>query len=61
MRKRITSILLALCLALSLLSSVVFAQETVGQAATEAELTAALADSGNNIVRLTADITSRRG
>ena len=61
MRKRITSILLALCLALSLLPSVVFAQETVGQAATEAELTAALADSGNDIVRLTADITITAG
>ncbi len=57
MRNRIASILLALCLALSLLPSVVFAQETVGQAATEAELTAALADSANEAVRLTADIT----
>ena len=57
MKKRVLSILLALCLALSLLPSVVFAQETVGQAATEAELTAALADSANEAVRLTADIT----
>ena len=40
MKKRVLSILLALCLALSLLPTVVFAQETVGQAATEAELTA---------------------
>lgn len=61
MRKRITSILLALCLALSLLPSVVFAQETVGQAATEAELAAALADSANEAVRLTADITITAG
>ena len=57
MRKRVLSILLALCMALSLLPTVVFAQETVGQAATEAELTAALADSANEAVRLTADIT----
>ena len=57
MKKRVLSILLALCMALSLLPTVVFAQETVGQAATEAELTAALADSANEAVRLTADIT----
>lgn len=57
MKKRVLSILLALCMALSLLPTVVFAQETVGQAATEAELTAALADSANDVVKLTADIT----
>ena len=57
MKKRVLSILLALCMALSLLPTMVFAQETVGQAATEAELTAALADRANEAVRLTADIT----
>ena len=61
MRKRLFSILLALCMVLSLLPSVVFAQETVGQAATEAALTAALADSANGVVRLTADITITAG
>ena len=61
MRKRLFSILLALFMVLSLLPSVVFAQETVGQAATEAELTAALADSANGVVRLTADITITAG
>ncbi len=61
MKKRILSILLALCLALSLLPTLAFGQETVGQAATEAELTAALADSANDVVRLTADITITAG
>ena len=61
MKKRILSILLVLCMALSLLPTLAFARETVGQAATEAELTAALADSGNDIVRLTADITITAG
>ena len=61
MRKRLFSILLALCMVLSLLPSVVFAQETVGQAATEAALTAALADSANGVVRLTVDITITAG
>ena len=61
MRKRLFSILLALCMVLSLLPSVVFAQETVGQAATEAALTAARADSANGVVRLTADITLTAG
>ena len=61
MKKRVLSILLALCMALSLLPTVVFAQETVGQAATEAELTAALADSANDVVKLTADITITAG
>lgn len=57
MKKRILSILLALCMALSLLPTLAFGQETVGRAATEVELTAALADSANDVVRLTADIT----
>ena len=61
MKKRVLSILLALCMALSLLPTVVFAQETVGQAATEAALTAALADSANDVVKLTADITITAG
>ncbi len=61
MKKRILSILLALCMALSLLPTLAFGQETVGQAATEAELTAALADSANDVVRLTADITITAG
>ena len=61
MKKRVLSILLALCMALSLLPTVVFAQEAVGQAATEAELTAALADSSNDVVKLTADITITAG
>ena len=61
MKKRILSILLALCMALSLLPTLAFGQETVGRAATEVELTAALADSANGVVRLTADITITAG
>lgn len=61
MKKRVLSILLALCMALSLLPALAFAQQTVGQAATAEELTAALADSGSDVVQLTADIAITTG
>lgn len=60
MKQRILSILLALCLLLSLAPAQVLAAEpgdqTVREAATVQELAAALADSTVDLVRLTADI-----
>ena len=61
MKKRVLSILLALCLAVSLLPTLAFAQQTVRQVSTAEELTAAVSESGSgNVVRLTANITVGR-
>ena len=58
MKQRIFSILLALCLVLSLLSTVAFAEgETTAEVGTEAELRSAIETGTADIVQLTADIT----
>lgn len=58
MKQRILSILLSLCLAVCLLAPLAFAEETtVREAATADALTAALADTAAEEIRLTADIT----
>ena len=57
MKKRILSILLALCMVLCLVPTTAFAAgETNRKVETEQELVAALADSTADVIRLTKDI-----
>ena len=58
MKQRIFSILLALCMVLSLLPTVAFAEgETTAEVGTAAELRSAIESGTADIVKLTADIT----
>lgn len=56
MKKRIFSVMLALCLMLVMLPMAAFAEDGIAEVTTEKEMTAALADSSVTAIHVTADL-----
>ena len=59
MKKRILSVMLALCLMLVMLPVAAFAEDGIAKVTTEKEMTAALADSSVTAIHVTGDMSFR--